>query len=139
MITELDEPAQTVLSTAELVITTELVDDVALLLWHRIKMGLVEVLDNHLPRHWKQRGLSWGWTAVIGLASILTEGDHRNVSVEAYVKEMTQTLSQVTGQAIDPLDFRDARLAVLLKYLRQPAYWHPIEPELNERSVQVYH
>ena len=138
MITELDEPAQTVLGTAELVITTERVDDVALLLGHMIKMGMVEVLDNHLPQHWKQRGLSWGWTAVIWLAYILTEGDHRKVSVEAYVKEMTQTLSQVTGQAIDPLDFSDDRLAVLLKYLSQPAYWHPIEQELNERSVYVY-
>ena len=139
MITELDEPAQTVLSTAELVITTERVDDVALLLGQMIKMGVVEVLDNHLPRHWKQRGLSWGWTVVIWLAYILTEGDHRKVSVEAYVKEMTQTLSQVTGQAIDPLDFSDDRLAVLLRYLSQPAYWHPIEQELNARSVQVYH
>ena len=61
------------------------------------------------------------------------------MSVEAYVKEMTQTLSQVTGQAIDPLDFSDDRLAVLLKYLSQPAHWHPIEQALNERSVQVYH
>jgi transposase len=139
MITELDEPTQTVLSTAELVITTERVDDVALLLGQMIKMGMVEVLDNHLPQHWKQRGLSWGWTAVIWLVYILTEGDHRKVSVEAYVKEMTQTLSQVTGQAIDPLDFSDDRLAVLLKYLSQPAYWHRIEQELNERSVQVYH
>jgi transposase len=139
MITELDEPTQTVLSTAELVITTERVDDVALLLGHMIKMGLVEVLDNHLPQHWKQRGLSWGWTAVVWLAYILTEGDHRKVSVETYVREMKQTLSQVTGQAIEPLDFSDDRLAVLLRYLSQPTYWHPIEQELNERSVQVYH
>jgi transposase len=138
MISELEEPAQTVLSTAELVITTERVDDVALLLGHMIKMGLVEVLDNYLPQHWKQRGLSWGWTAVIWLAYILTEGDHRKVSVEAYVRGMKQTLSQVTGQAIDPLDFSDDRLAVLLKYLSQPAYWHPIEQALNERSVHVY-
>ena len=138
MITELDEPAQTVRSTAELVVITERVDDVALLLGHMIKMGVVEVLDHHLPQHWKQRGLSWGWTAVIWLAYILTEGDHRKVSVEAYVKGMKQTLSHVTGQAIDPLDFSDDRLAVLLKYLSQPAYWHPIEQELNERSVQVY-
>ena len=57
MITELDEPAQTVRSTAELVVITERVDDVALLLGHMIKMGVVEVLDNHLPQHWKQRGL----------------------------------------------------------------------------------
>lgn len=83
MITDLDEPAQTVLSTAELVSTTERVDDVALLLGHLIKMGRVEVLDHHLPHHWKQRGLSWGWTAVSWLAYILTEGDHRNGSVEA--------------------------------------------------------
>lgn len=138
MITELDESAQTVLSTAELVVTTERVDDVALLLGHMIKMGLVEVLDHHLPQHWKQRGLSWGWTAVIWLAYILTEGDHRKVSVEAYVKAMTQTLSQVTGQAIDPLEFSDDRLAILLRYLSQPVYWHPIEQELNARSVQVY-
>lgn len=138
MITELDEPAQTVLSTAELVITTERVDDVALLLGHMIKMGLVEVLDHHLPQHWKQRGLSWGWTAVIWLAYILTEGDHRKVSVEAYVKGMKQTLSQVAGQAVDPLDFSDDRLALLLRYLSQSVYWHPIEQELNARSVQVY-
>jgi transposase len=127
-----------VLSTADLVITTERVDDVALLLGHMIKMGMVEVLDNHLPQHGKQRGLSWGWTAVIGLAYILTEGDHRKVSVEAYVRGMPQTLSQVTGQAIDPLDFSDDRLAVLLRYLSQPGYWHPIEQELNERRVPVY-
>jgi transposase len=138
MITELDEPAQTVLSTAELVITTERVDDVALLLGHMIKMGLVEVLDHPLPQHWKQRGLSWGWTAVIWLAYILTEGDHRKVSVEAYVKGMKQTLSQVAGQAVDPLDFSDDRLALLLRYLSQSVYWHPIEQELNARSVQVY-
>jgi transposase len=138
MMTELDEPAQTVLSTAELVITTERVDDVVLLLGHMIKMGVVEVLDNHLPPHWKQRSLSWGWTAVIGLAYILTEGDHRKVSVEAYVKGMQQTLSQVTGQAVDPLDFSDDRLAILLRYLSQPAYWHRIEQELNSRCVQVY-
>ncbi len=135
MITELDEPTQTVLSTADLVITTERVDDVVLLLGHIIKMEMVEVLDNHLPQHWKQRGLSWGWTAVIWLAYILTEGDHRKVSMETYVREMKQTLRQVTGQAIDPLDFSDDRLAVLLRYLSQPTYWHPIEPELNERSV----
>ena len=138
MIIELDEQAQEVLGTAERVIITERVDDVALLLGQMIKMGLVEVLDNHLPKHWKQRGLSWGWTAVIWLAYILTEGDHRKVSVEAYVRGMKQTLSQVTGQAIEPLDFSDDRLAGLLKYLSQPKYWHPIEQELNERRVQVY-
>jgi transposase len=123
---------------SELVVITERVDDVALLIAQMIKMGLPEVLDRHLPRHWKQRGLSWGWTAVIWLAYILTEGDHRKVSVEAYINGMKHTLSQLTAQAIEPLDFSDDRLSHLLKHLSKSTYWHQIEQDLNERSIEVY-
>jgi transposase len=123
---------------SELVIITERVDDVALLIAQMVKMGLPEVLDRHLPRHWKQRGLSWGWTAVIWLAYILTEGDHRKVSVEAYIKGMYHTLSQLTAQVIEPLDFSDDRLSHLLKHLSKSTYWHKIEQDLNKRSIEVY-
>jgi transposase len=95
-------------------------------------------LDRHIPRHWTQRGLSWGWTAVIWLAYIVTEGDHRKVSVETYRKGMYHTLSQLTAQAIEPLDFSDDRLRHLLKHLSKPAYWHKIERDLNARSMEVY-
>ena len=78
---QLAQQAQEILGQSDLVIITERVDDVALLIGQMVKMGLVEVLDRHLPRHWKQRRVSWGWTAVIWLAYILTEGDHRKVSV----------------------------------------------------------
>ena len=138
MVIELNEKAQATLGQAELVLITERVDDVALLLGQMMRMGLVEVLDDHLPRHWKQRGLSWGWTAVIWLAYILTEGDHRKVSMETYVKGMLQTLRQVSGQAIEVLDFSDDRLAHLLKHLSQPRYWQAIEQALTERSLEVY-
>jgi transposase len=114
------------------------VDDVALLIGQMVKMGLPEVSDRHIPRHWKQRGLSWGWTAVMWLAYILTEGDHRKVSVETYIKGMKHTLSRLTAQAIEPLDFRDDRLGHLLKHLSKRRYWHPIEQDLNERSIEVY-
>ena len=97
-------------------IITERVDDVALLIGQMVKMGFVEVLDRHLPRHWKQRGGSWGWTAVMWLASILTEGDYRKVSVEVYIQGMHHTLSHLTAQVITPLDFRDDRLSHLLKH-----------------------
>jgi len=123
---------------SELVVITERVDDVALLIAQMIKMGLPEVLDRHLPRHWKQRGLSWGWTSVIWLAYILTEGDHRKVSVEAYIKGMKHTLNQLTSQAIEPLDFSDDRLSHLLKHLSKSTYWRKIEEDLNERSIEVY-
>src|ERR1043165_4345611 len=92
---------------SDLVIITERVDDVALLIGQMVKMGLPEVLDRHIPRHWTQRGIIWGWTAVIWLAYILTEGDHRKVSVETYLKGMHHTLSHLTAQVIEPLDLSD--------------------------------
>ena len=135
---QLVQQAQEILGTNDLVMITERVDDVALLIGQMVTMGLPEVLDRHIPRHWTQRGLSWGWTAVIGLAYILTEGDHRKVSVETYLKGMHHTLSRLTAQGIEPLDFSDDRLSRLLRHLSKPAYWHQIEKDLNARSIEVY-
>ena len=134
----LAQQVQELVGTSELVIITERVDDVALLIGHMVKMGFVEVLDRHIPRHWQQRELSWGWTAVIWLAYILTKGDHRKVSVEAYIQGMQHTLSHLSGQVITPLDFSDDRLGHLLQHVSKPTYWHEIERELNTRSLEVY-
>src|SRR5256886_3001225 len=135
---QLSQQAAELLGQSELVIITERVDDVVLLIGQMVKMGLPEILDRHIPRHWTQRGLSWGWTAVIWLAYIVTEGDHRKVSVETYLKGMHHTLSCLTAQVIEPLDFSDDRLSHLLKHLSKPAYWHAIERNLNERSIEIY-
>jgi transposase len=135
---QLAQQAKEILGQSDLVMITERVDDVALLIGQMVKMGLPEVLDRHIPRHWTQRGLSWGWTAVIWLAYIVTEGDHRKVSVETYLKGMRHTLSHLTAQSIEPLDFSDDRLSHLLKHLSKPAYWHKIERDLNERSIEIY-
>src|SRR5437870_2352047 len=135
---QLAQQAQEILGTSDLVIITERVDDVALLIGQMVKMGLPEVLDRHIPRHGTQRGLSWGWTAVIWLASIVTEGDHRNVSVETALQGLRHTLSHLTAQSLDPLDFSDDRLSHLLTHLSKPAYWHQIEHDLNAQSIAVY-
>ena len=135
---QLAQQAQESLGQSDLVMITERVDDVALLIGQMVKMGLPEVLDRHIPRHWTQRGLSWGWTAVIWLAYILTEGDHRKVSVETYLKGLQHTLSHLTAQAIEPLDCSDDRLSHLLTHLSKKAYWHQIEQDLNARSIEVY-
>src|SRR5437899_1694090 len=134
---QLAQQAKEILGKSDLVIITERVDDVALLIGQMVKMGLPEVLDRHIPRHWTQRGLSWGWTAVIWLAYIVTEGDHRQVSVETYLQGMHHTLSHLTAQVIEPLDFSDDRLSHLLKHWSKPAYWHQIEHDLNARSIEV--
>src|SRR5215510_7396474 len=135
---QLSQQAEELLGKSELVIITERVDDVALLIGQMITMGLPEVLDRHIPRHWKPRGLSWGWTAVMWLAPILTEGDHRKVSVAVYIQGMQHTLSRLTAQVIQPLDFSDDRLSHLRTHLSKPQYWHQIERALNERSIEVH-
>ena len=96
------------------------------------------ILDQYIPKHHKQRNLSWGYTAMIWLAYILSEGDHRKVSVREYVKRMSATLLTVTGLGMDELDFTDDRLGVLLKHLSENTYWEKIERELSERSIEAY-
>ncbi|CAK8721481.1 DUF4277 domain-containing protein [Candidatus Electrothrix laxa] len=122
----------------ELQIITERVDDIPLLIGTMINTGLVEILDNYTPTHWKQRALSWGWTAVIWLSYILSEGDHRKSSVEQYISRMQETLENLTGQKIFEADFATHRLAVLLRYLSQEAYWAGIERDLSKRSIEVH-
>src|ERR1700758_1186183 len=133
---QLAQQAKAILGQSDLVMITERVDDVALRMGQMVKMGLPEVLDRHIPRHWTQRGISWGWTAVMWLAYIVTEGDHRKVSVETYVKGMQHTLSRLTAQVVEPLDFSDDRLSHLLHHLSKPTYWHRIERDLNARSIE---
>jgi len=119
-------------------VITERIDDVPLLIGMMIQMGLQQILDNHIPNHWKQRELSWGWTAVIWLAYILSEGDHRKVSVREYIAGMEHTLTQLTGRKVEELDFTDDRLGLVLKKLSNRKYYKKIEDELNERTVEVY-
>ena len=135
---QLTQQAQEILGHNDLVMSTERVDDVALLIGQMVTMGFVEVLDRPLPRHWRQRGLSWGWTAVMWLAYILTEGDHRQGSGAAYIKGMKRTLSPLSGPVIDALDCRDDRLSHLLKHVSPSTYGHGIARDVHTRSIAVY-
>lgn len=132
------EEAQPIWSQPELTIISERIDDVALLIGQMMRMGYPESLDRQIPKPGKQRNLSWGWTATIWLAYILSEGDHRKVSVAEYIAGMRTTLSAVTGQTIEVLDFDDDRLSHLLTHLSKRKIWQAIEHDLNERTVEVY-
>ena len=73
-------------------VTTERPDDVPFLIGAMMRMGIPEIIDRHVSRHPLRRELSWGMTAVIWPAYVLSEGDHRKVSAEAYIKGMRHTL-----------------------------------------------
>jgi transposase len=57
--------------------------------------------------------------------------------VETYLTGMHHTLSRLTAQVSEPLDWSDDRLSHLLQHLSQPASWHEIERDLHARSMEV--
>jgi len=125
--------------TTELTITTERIDDFPLLLATMQRLDLPAILDRHLPRHGLHQGLSWGWLATIWLAHILAQGDHRKLSVQAWVRQGGDTLRRLTGlPELTELDFTDDRLTLLLRRLSEPTAWAAIETELGRNILRVY-
>jgi transposase len=122
----------------ELTVTIERIDDLILLIGVMMRLNLPAILDRHLRRHGLQQGLSWGWVATIWLAHILSQGDHRKVTVRDWVAQAHETLERVTGLSIRETDFTDDRLTLVLKGLSQPASWQAIEQELGQQTIRVY-
>ena len=122
----------------ELTIITERVDDFVLLIKVMVRLGLPAILDRHIPRHWLQKGLSWGWVATIWLAHIISQGDHRKLTVRDWVRQAHATLEETTGLEIRDTDFTDDRLAIVLRELSKPKYWQAIERDLSQNTVRVY-
>ena len=120
-------------------IVSERIDDIVLLLHVMMQMELPHLLNQHLPRHWQQQGLDWGWIIVIWLAYIVSEGDHRKVVVRDWVEQRRQTIEQVCGLEISPTDFSDDRLSIVLKHLSDGVIWQKIETDLNSRTLRIYH
>ena len=75
--------------------THERVDDIPAIIAHLKNMHVAELLDTHFPTNGNWQGLSLGWTTVVWLAFILSEGDHRLYRVEPWVKAHQRTLSAV--------------------------------------------
>src|SRR5918997_898338 len=106
------------MSTSGLTITTERIDDVVLLIELMKQIDLPNVLDRHLPRHWLEEGLSWGWVTTIWLAHILSQGDHRKLTVRDWVRQGHTTLEHATSRSIRETDFTDDRLTIDLRQVK---------------------
>jgi transposase len=118
--------------------THERVDDIPAIIAHLKKMRVAELLDKHFPTNGNWQGLSLGWTTVVWLAFILSEGDHRLYRVEPWVKEHQRTLRQCIGRKVTPRDLTDDRLATILDYLCVAEHWVEFERELNQSVLRVY-
>ncbi len=118
--------------------THERVDDIPAILAHLKKMGVAELLDQHFPTNGNWQGLSLGWTTVVWLACILSEGDHRLYRVEPWVQAQQRTLSGCIARKGRPRDLADDRWATILDYLSDAARWSAFERALNQSVLRVY-
>jgi len=119
-------------------IVTERVDDIPLLLNQIMQMDIPIILDNNFPTHGNWDGLSLGWTTAIWLVHILSQADHRLNKVEDWVAKHIQTISSVTGFTIVASDFKDDRLATILRYLNKDKPWQGYEQEQGKHLIRVY-
>lgn len=116
----------------------ERVDSIPVVLTILMQMGVQVIMDALYTPHGNHQGLSVGWLAVIFLAYILTEANHKMCPVQEWVDKHRHTLEQLTGQTIRPTDFTDDRLADVLRYLSNDELWQRIEQDVSQRTIRVY-
>jgi transposase len=119
-------------------VTTEQVDDIPILLAQGQKIGVPEILDRHFVPHGNWQGPSLGWTALVWLGHILSEGDHRLNQVEQWVEKRLHTLGISLGQPVRGLAWSDDRLGLVLDALADDETWGKFETDLNRHTFRVY-
>lgn len=119
--------------------TSERVDDLPVILHWLTEMRVAAILDQMLPPVHKNRvGLSYGQLAVLFLAYIVTQADHRLNHVESWVKTHHRTLSALCGWTIAEKDASDDRLADLLSVLGKAEDLAQIEEAMGRQVVRAY-
>lgn len=116
----------------------ERVDDIPLLIGLMQQLKLPEILDRLIGNHGHHQGASNGTLAIVWLAYILSEGDHRKSHVQEWAERHRYTLERLLGFFFRKVEFNDDRLGILLHRLSKPEVWEAIEQELFEHTVLIY-
>ncbi len=119
-------------------IRIERIDSLPVIVMILMQMGVQEEIDHHRKRHGNHGGLSEGWIALIFLSYVLSEQEHKMVTVEGWVEEHHQTLERLTGQEIRRVDFTDDRIGDVLRYLSEDKLWQGVDEGVSQRSIRVY-
>jgi transposase len=115
----------------------ERVDDIPLLLGLMQQWHLPETLERSLGSHHLHEGISNGWLACVWMAFILSEANHRKVSVQDWAQSHHHTLEAIIGQPLRPVEFSDDRLSIVLRRLHDTD-WSALETNLWRATCQVY-
>lgn len=120
-----------------LTLTHERVDDIPLLLGFMQEMNFPVLLEQHLGSHHLHRGLSNGWLATVWLAFLLSQSNHRKVSVQDWARKHSHTLETLIGEPLRSVEFGDDRLSIILRRLHD-ADWSALEADLWQATCEVY-
>src|SRR5947208_835265 len=115
----------------------ERVDDIPLLLGLMQQLQLPETLERSLGSHHLHQGISNGWLACVWMAFILSEANHRKVSVQDWAQSHQHTLEAIIGQPLRPAEFSDDRLSIILRRLHD-SNWSVLETHLWQSTCEVY-
>lgn len=118
--------------------TIERLDDIPLLMALQQRIRLADLIDEVIPRHWLHQGLSVGQLVVGWITYLLSQSDHRKVTVRDWVSKHQTVLEEQLGEPIRDTDFTDDRLGQALTHLSDAEAWHRLEDRLFQTSVQVY-
>jgi transposase len=116
----------------------ERVDDIPLLLGVMQHLELPKIIDEHIGNHGHHQGWSNGELAMVWIAYILSEADHRKSVVQDWANRHRYTLERCCGKPFRSVEFSDDRLGILLKRLSNQQKWPELETDLWEHSVLVY-
>jgi hypothetical protein len=120
-----------------LTIKTERGDDIPLLLAHMQRMGLVEVVDRHVPTHGNRVELSLGWVSTLWLTHVLSQADHRRNHVQSWAEQRLETLRGWRDATLEVRDRSDDRLAEVLRGVSDETRWREFEQEWTGQMVRV--
>jgi len=118
--------------------THERVDDIPAIIAHLKKMRVAALLDQHFPTNGNWQGWSLGWTTVVWLAFMLSEGAHRRYRVEPWVTAHLSTLRRCLARQVRPRDLADDRLATILDSLCVAERWVAFERARKQSVLRVY-
>jgi transposase len=118
--------------------THERVDDIPTIIAHLKKMRVAALLDKHFPSKGHGQGWSLGWTTVVWVTCLLSEGAHRLSRVAPWVNAPPCPCSRCSGRQVTPRDLSDDRLATVRASLCVAARWGECERARNQSVLRVY-
>ena len=101
------------------------------------QLNFPEVLERHLGSHHLHRGLTNGWLATVWIAFLLSQANHRKVSVQDWAQRHAYTLETLLGQSVRAVEFSDDRLSIILRRLHD-APWQDLEADLWQANWRFF-